>query len=68
MSVKQTKEPVWTVLIEVAKLYPSGHVEIVRTPFWDMPDWLKDKINPTWNHPGGCECIQCRQSYELGSS
>lgn len=54
------------VVMTVARRYPDGHVVITRLPFNEMPNWLKDKVNPIWAHPSGCECIECWNAYEHG--
>lgn len=54
------------VVMQSATRYPDGTIVINQLPFNEYPEWLKDKVNPTWNHSTDCECIICWNTYELG--
>ena len=51
-------------IIEYAETDAKGNWVVVRRPFVEFPDGVKDILFPQWDHPDDCECHPCWQRKE----
>jgi hypothetical protein len=54
------------IVLEKIVLTEGGNVEVIRTPFDTLPHWAKKKLNPLYDHPNMCECVDCWHAMEIG--